>query len=103
MLIVRADGSNQELTFEKLDFITALGNHKPNDITNSITLWVRTDKGEETYNLVANRIYNEYRGINDDFIYGDVIFTGKATLSEIAGLDDDAENLILSYQNKENN
>jgi hypothetical protein len=97
ILIIRTDNSKQELTYEKLDFVAELGNHKPIDITDAITLWVRNDKVSENYNLVANRIHNEYRGINDDFLYGDVIFTGKATLSEIAGLDENAEKLILGY------
>ena len=97
ILIIRTDNSKQELTFEKLDFVAELSNHNPIDITESITLWIRADKEDGTYNDVANRIHNEYRGINDDFLYGDVIFTGKATLSEIAGLDENAEKLILGY------
>ena len=97
ILIIRTDNSKQELTFEKLDFVTELGSHKPIDITNSITLWVRTDKEDGTYNDVANRIHDEYRGVNDDFLYGDVIFTGRATTTEIAGLDENAEKLILGY------
>jgi antirestriction protein len=104
ILIARIDNSIEEHTLTDAEFVAKLaGAVEQHDINDSLTMWTYSTSGFAGYNEVANKIYNDYRGVNDDFFYGDVVFTGKSTLNRVYPIDIDAENLIRSYQNKESN
>jgi len=103
LLIVRADNSIESQSLSYADFTDKLSSSVAQyDITDTLTMWVTTNDESAGYNSVANSAYADYRGMNDSFFYGEVIFTGKSTLSGVYGLDADAEALVMNYANKEN-
>jgi ABC-type cobalt transport system substrate-binding protein len=103
LLIVRPDNSIEKQELSHVDLSIKLASHTNQyDITDSLTMWVFTDDENAGYNPLANEIYTSHRGEIDSFFYGEVVFTGKSTFSEVFGLDADTESLVMNYAKKEN-
>jgi hypothetical protein len=104
IIIVRADNSIEEKRLRGSEIATKLADSiAQHDINENLTMWVFTDSEDAGYNSIANEVYADNRGMNESFFYGEVVFTGKATLSEVFELDDEGANLIHTYSKKESN
>ena len=104
LLIAKTDNSIEEQMLTDTEFANKLAESvSQHDITGSLTMWTYSNDALAGYNAVANRIYDDYRGMNDEFFYGDAVFTGKSTLNRVYPIDVDAANLVRSYLSKESN
>ena len=87
LLIVRTDNSTATLEMSDAELVGYLANTAgEHDITENLTMWLLESTDDAPINLFA----------------GDVVFTGKSTLSKVFTLDTDAEHLVMEYVNKEN-
>lgn len=103
LLIVRTDNSTATLEMSDAELIGYLANTAgEHDITENLTMWLLESNDNAPINAVANSIYDNHRGLNDSLFAGDVVFTGKSTLSKVFTLDTEAEQLVMEYVNKEN-
>jgi hypothetical protein len=98
IIIIRPDNSVEEQNLTDLEFVAKLSNAvAQHDITNSLTLWTYTKDENAGINAIASRIYDDYRGMNEDFFYGEVVFTGKSTLNRVYPISDEDSVLFSSY------
>lgn len=102
LLIVRTDNSTATLEMSDVELIGYLANTAgEHDIAENLTMWLLETDADAPINAVANSIYENHRGFNDSLFAGDVVFTGKSTISKVFGLDTEAEQLVMEYVKKE--
>ena len=104
LLIVKTDNSIVEQNLSDTDFLNTLANSVAEHTINAnLTMWVyKSEDFNSDYNNIANDIYNDYRGMNELFFYGDVVFTGRSTDSGVDGINAEEEELVRSYLRQEN-